>query len=73
MTTTQDHSSFKLSPFLVSIKVAADAIGVGRTRMYELLSGGQISAVKCGRQVLIPVSQLERYSASLPAAKFRPL
>ena len=72
MSSTEEFSPSKLRPLMVSIKEAADAIGVGRTRMYELLAAGSIPARKCGRRVLIPISELEGYVAKLPPASFRP-
>jgi len=61
-----------IRPLALSIKAAANALGVGRTRMYELLANGEISAVRCGRRVLIPIAQIEKYFANLPEANFRP-
>jgi excisionase family DNA binding protein len=42
---------------------AADAIGVSRARMYELLAAGEISSLKIGRSRRIPLSELERWIA----------
>ena len=72
MLSAEVSSLSAVRPLTVSIKSAAAAIGVGRTRMYELLANGSISAVKCGRRVLIPISQLEGFVAALPPASFRP-
>ncbi len=46
----------------------AIAIGCGRTKMDGLINDGTIKAVRSGKVVLIPVKELERYIASLPAA-----
>ncbi len=47
---------------------AAHAIGCGKTKLEELIDSGVIKAVRSGKVVLIPVKELERYIASLPAA-----
>lgn len=51
---------------------AAQAIGVSRSRMYELINSGEIPSVKVGRVKRVPVDKLrewiERNSGDGPAA-----
>lgn len=51
-------------PFLerptCSIAEACSAAGFGRTKMYELIDGGAVKAVKIGRRRLIQVPSLLR-------------
>ena len=47
----------------------ADAIGVSRTRVYELLAGGTLPSVRVGRSVRVPVDRLREWvkgTSSLP-------
>ncbi|MGH9073571.1 MAG: helix-turn-helix domain-containing protein [Acidimicrobiales bacterium] len=50
---------------LVPIEEAAAALGVGRTKVYELVGRGQLEAVHIGRCCRIPMDALEAYVASL--------
>ena len=40
---------------------AVEASGLSRTRLYELISSGEIQSVKVGRARLIPLRSLEQY------------
>jgi excisionase family DNA binding protein len=51
---------------LVTTKDAWQSLGIGRTRFFEILSEGQIHAVRLGRRTLIPVTELEKFAAALP-------
>lgn len=47
---------------------AARVLGIGRSRLYELIAAGEIRARKVSPQItLIPRAELERYLDSLPA------
>jgi excisionase family DNA binding protein len=37
---------------------AADAIGVGRSQIYQLLKSGQLPSVRIGKSVRVPVNSL---------------
>jgi len=50
-----------LEKLLLTATEAAEAIGVGRTRIYELLASGQIPSVKIGRSVRVPTEALRRW------------
>jgi excisionase family DNA binding protein len=54
----------------LSVAEAARAIGIGRTRFYELLSVGKIQAVRCGGRTLVTVAALRAFIDSLPPANF---
>lgn len=45
-------------PLAVRIPEACKMIGIGRSKLYELIDEGIIEVVKLGRVTLIPVTQL---------------
>lgn len=53
-----------MSPLLVDTREAARLLGIGRTKIYELVGNGAITPVHIGRCVRFPVSELERFVAS---------
>lgn len=46
---------------LLTPEEAADAIGSGRSTVYELMRAGQLESIKVGRNRRIPVDALERF------------
>lgn len=40
---------------------AADAIGVGRSKIYELIASGTVPSVRIGRSVRVPVEALRKW------------
>jgi len=42
---------------------AREAIGVGRTTMYKMISTGMLRAVHVNRRLLIPIAEIERLLA----------
>lgn len=40
---------------------AADAIGVSRSRIYELIASGEVPSVRVGRTLRVPVDALRRW------------
>jgi excisionase family DNA binding protein len=48
---------------MVSVPEAARRMGIGTTKLKELIALGQIPSVKLGERRLIPVSGLEDFSA----------
>lgn len=46
---------------LLSVEEAARALGVGRTKTYELISAGEIEVVHIGRCARVPVDAVEAY------------
>ncbi len=49
------------SPLLLTPEEAADALRIGRTRLYELLAAGEIASVKVGHSRRIQPAALQRY------------
>ena len=47
---------------------AAQRLGIGRTRMFALISRGEVQSVKIGRLRKVPASALDAYIKSLMAA-----
>ena len=52
---------------LLSIPEAAEALGIGRTRLYAELDSGRLRSIHAGRRRLIPVSALSDYTKRTPA------
>jgi len=40
---------------------AAEAIGVGRSKVYELLASGELPSIRIGGSVRVPVDALQRW------------
>lgn len=43
---------------LLSIPEAAEALGIGRTLVYDLIASGRLRTVKVGRRRLVPASSI---------------
>lgn len=48
-------------PIAYSVEDAARAVGLGRTKLFELIRTGQITAVKVGGRTLVPVDSLRSF------------
>jgi excisionase family DNA binding protein len=46
---------------LLTVEQAADRLGLGRTKTYQLMWSGEIEAVKIGRSVRVPVASLDQF------------
>ncbi|NJM49701.1 MAG: helix-turn-helix domain-containing protein [Sphingomonadales bacterium] len=57
---TLDALSLPLEPITVRIPVAVQLTGIGRSKIYELISSGDIETVKVGASTLITVASLKR-------------
>ncbi len=55
-------------PLAYRIDDAKRRIGVGTTRLYELIGAGHLDARKAGNRTLITAESLRQYVASLPKA-----
>ena len=55
-----------MSRIALSPAEAAAAIGLGRSKLYELMRAGEINAKKSGGRTIIPVSELQRFIDALP-------
>lgn len=53
---------------LYSVVDAAKQLGVGRTKLKQLIAEGHIKQVKIGDRALVAASELSRYVAALVAA-----
>jgi excisionase family DNA binding protein len=47
-------------PLAVRVREACRLTGIGRSKLYELISAGEIAIVKIGTITLIPMASLER-------------
>jgi excisionase family DNA binding protein len=54
-----DNVSTAFRPLLVSVDEARRMIGLGRTKLFELIASGKLRVVKIGGRTLIPVEALE--------------
>lgn len=56
-----------MEPILLSVEAAAAALGLRRTKVYELMGGGRLRSVKVGKRRLLPAEALREFVASLEA------
>ena len=61
--TTHDPQSVSLT---VSVTEAARLLGIGRTLAYDLVTRGELPAVRLGRRVLIPRHAIDRLLTGEP-------
>ena len=60
-----------MEPFLLPIPATCEALGIGRSKVYELINAGQLEIVKIGRRTLVRVASIRamaRDSAAEPGA-----
>lgn len=57
------HEQPAEKPLLVSVERARTMLGLGRTKIYELLNAGEIPSRILGGRRLIPVAALEALAA----------
>ncbi|MGI9361655.1 MAG: helix-turn-helix domain-containing protein [Parasphingorhabdus sp.] len=57
---TLDALPLPLEPITVRIPVAVQLTGIGRSKIYELISSGDIEIVKVGASTLITVASLRQ-------------
>lgn len=50
----------------ITVAEAIAVFRVGRTKLYQLISSGEIRAVKLGRRTLIPAQSAIKYFEDLP-------
>ena len=46
---------------LLTIRETADALGLGRSTVYELITAGELEVVRIGRSARIPVATVEQF------------
>ena len=51
-----------------TVPEAAQILGIGRNQMYEACRTGQITTVRIGHRILIPIAVLERMLSETEAA-----
>lgn len=56
-----DATIAKLARLAYGPEEAAEALGVGRTHIFDLMRRGEIASIKSGRRRLIPASALHAY------------
>ena len=55
----------RVAPLLLKPEEAADALGIARTRVYQLMRVGELRSVKIGKLRRIPVAALQAYIEEL--------
>ncbi|WP_375392015.1 helix-turn-helix domain-containing protein [uncultured Sphingomonas sp.] len=45
-------------PICVRVNDAARMIGIGRTKLYELIAAGEVETVKLGKSTRVPIASL---------------
>ena len=61
----------RMEKLLCDRREAMAALGIGNTKLYELLTTGKLRGRKLGRKLLIEANSLREFARSLPAAKLR--
>jgi excisionase family DNA binding protein len=56
-------------PALFRINDACRFIGLGRSKLYELIARGEIDVVKIGSRTLVPMASLQKFVRSLPSIR----
>ena len=62
-----------VAPIFCHIPQAAARLALCERSIYQLIATGKIEAVKWGKRILVVVASLDRYAASLPKAKIKPI
>jgi len=58
-----------MTRFSLTIDDATTYCGIGRTKLYELIREGKLTARKAGKRTLLLTEELDAYVRSLPALK----
>jgi excisionase family DNA binding protein len=59
-----------VQPHLLKISEVAIRLGIGRSKVYAMLSAGELKARKLGRAVRVSEAEVDRLIASLPQAEY---
>jgi excisionase family DNA binding protein len=63
----QTHEALSThAPIAVALENAPQIVGVSRTRIFEAIRNGELSARKAGRSTIIEIDELKRWVKSLP-------
>ena len=58
-----------VEPICVRVNDAARMIGVGRTKLYELISNGELETVKIGKATRVTISSLHELVRQMRVTK----
>lgn len=61
LTSRMDRLEVHMEKLLLSPEEAAEALGVGRSRVYDLMRTRQLSSVRIGRSRRVPVAAVHAY------------
>ena len=50
---------------LLTAEEVAQTLGIGRTKVYELIAGGQLASIKIGARRLVPTTKVDDFIALL--------
>jgi excisionase family DNA binding protein len=64
-----DNSSIADGRVAYAVNDLADALGIGRTKLYSEIASGRLQAKKLGSRTLIPADAVRAYLAQLPDVK----
>lgn len=56
-------------PIALTTSDAARSLGIGKTKLFELIAAGQLPAIRLGGRTLISRQDLEAFVAALPRRK----
>lgn len=56
----RETAQLPIEPLTVRIPVAVQITGIGRSKLYELISAGELDVVKIGASTLITMASLRR-------------
>lgn len=51
-----------MTPLLISINDTAKALGLGRSKIYQLIQAGDLSVIKIGRRTLVSMQSVQTLS-----------
>lgn len=58
-----------MTALLLPVVDAGAALGIGRTKVYELMATGDLESVTIGRKRLVPADSIEAYVERLKASQ----
>ncbi len=51
-----------MNPILISVNEAASVLGLGRTKIYQLLNSGDLKSARIGARRLVEFASAERFA-----------
>ena len=58
--------TYDTPPAALSPREFQRAYGIGQTKFYALLKTGELKAVTCGRRILVPLAEIDRWASACP-------